>query len=214
MAESSRVRDLLAQFSREHKVPLIRLGELLGSKSDTVAGKTMFANKYLKKGADFSLKQVRAIAKLMGVTVEWLLFGDESLELVTSTVGRVPLLGAVSAATREWSDEQVEDWIEYPLQGKSRGVFALRVKGQCMEPRLLDGDIVYVRQSHEGRQLPNGTVVVARIGGEEATLKKYYARSESKIELIPENLEYPPIVVDDTETLEIVGTVIGRTTVV
>jgi len=82
--------------------------------------------------------------------------------------------------------------------------FALRVRGDSMvDEGILDGDIVVVRKSEIAE---NGEVVVALVDGE-ATIKKYKRRG-SKIELIPANPNYKPIVVKE-EQVKIIGVVVA-----
>jgi repressor LexA len=56
---------------------------------------------------------------------------------------------------------------------------------------ILEGDLLAVRQSSEAR---NGQVVVARVDGG-VTVKRLMRRG-NVIELLPENPEFEPIVVD------------------
>ncbi|MHA1279803.1 MAG: transcriptional repressor LexA [Candidatus Helarchaeota archaeon] len=82
--------------------------------------------------------------------------------------------------------------------------FALLVRGDSMvDEGILDGDIVVVRKSETAE---NGEVVVALVDGE-ATIKKY-KRHGSKIELIPANPSYKPIVVKE-EQVKIIGVVVA-----
>jgi len=82
--------------------------------------------------------------------------------------------------------------------------FALRVRGDSMiDEGILDDDIVVVRKSEIAE---NGEVVVALVDGE-ATIKKYKKRG-SKIELIPANPSYKPIVVKE-EQVKIIGVVVA-----
>ena len=82
--------------------------------------------------------------------------------------------------------------------------FALRVCGDSMiDEGILDGDIVVVRKSEDAE---NGEVVVALVDGE-TTIKKY-KRQGSRIELIPANPNYKPIVVNE-ERVKILGVVVA-----
>lgn len=102
---------------------------------------------------------------------------------------RIPILGSVQAGVPisaiqditgsvALSQEHSEDAHEY---------FALRVRGDSMEPRLLEDDIVIVRQQQDA---DNGDIVVALINGE-ATVKKL-KKQDDGILLIPFNNCYEP----------------------
>ena len=80
----------------------------------------------------------------------------------------------------------------------SRGLFALRVKGDSMvDAGILEGDLVIVRPQSSAK---NGDIVVARIGQDEATVKRL-VRKPGIIQLAPANPKHRPIPVDENTTL-------------
>ena len=89
---------------------------------------------------------------------------------------------------------------------RANGSFVLQVKGSSMiEDHILDGDYVVV----EPTQVANpGEVVVALVGGEEATLKRFYREPGGKIRLQPANSEMHPIIVPAAD-VKIQGRVIS-----
>jgi repressor LexA len=95
----------------------------------------------------------------------------------------IPLLGTVSAGQPLDIYEVAED-LEVPAAWVRRNSFALRVRGGSMvDDDILDGDIVIVEQR---RHADNGETVVARIHGDQATLKKLYVEPEH-VRLQPAN---------------------------
>ena len=87
--------------------------------------------------------------------------------------------------------------------GDNRGLFALRIKGDSMVGAgILDGDLVIVLPQSSAK---NCDIVVARVGHDEATVKRL-VRKPGLIQLAPENPKYRPIPVD--EDTEIIGKVI------
>ena len=56
-----------------------------------------------------------------------------------------------------------------------------------------DGDLVVVRQQDNAEP---GQIVVALVDGENATLKRYYPRRNSRVELVPENDDFNVQTVD------------------
>jgi repressor LexA len=117
----------------------------------------------------------------------------------------LPLVGRIAAGRPL---EAVEDRETISLGDFARGgnSFVLQVKGNSMvEDHILDGDYVVCEQT----QVANpGEIVVALVGGEEATLKRFYRESAGKIRLQPANSEMHPVVVNAAE-LKIQGRVIG-----
>ena len=88
------------------------------------------------------------------------------------TVRRVPVISWVAAGS--WhqgltSDDpvDVDEWTETDVKGKR--VFALRVKGDCMEPEFVEGDVIIVNPHIE--PVP-GDYVIVKNDAEEATFKQ------------------------------------------
>jgi len=104
--------------------------------------------------------------------------------------------------------EAVEERETLSLGDFTRGgnSFVLQVKGSSMiEDHIVDGDYVVCEQT----QVANpGDIVVALIGGEDATLKRFYREGPGKIRLQPANSQMAPIVVP-ANTIKIQGRVIG-----
>jgi repressor LexA len=105
----------------------------------------------------------------------------------------LPLVGRVAAGSPILAQEHVE--ASYAIDPKlfdQRPDYLLKVRGMSMrDAGILDGDLLAVRRAHEAR---NGQIVVARVG-DEVTVKRLRRRG-STVELLPENPDYAPIVVD------------------
>lgn len=118
----------------------------------------------------------------------------------------VPIIGRVTAglpmyAQTEWDGSTVLDADVF----RGQNLFALRVKGHSMKDAgILNGDLAIC----EPRQYAqNGEIVVALIGNEEATVKRFYLRKKY-VELRPANARYKIMRYDFSEVL-IQGKVIG-----
>ena len=121
----------------------------------------------------------------------------------------IPLVGHVAAGVPILATENMEDAFPLPdilLHGSTREeVFMLRVEGESMhDAGIRDGDIIVVQR---GCGFDNGDIVVARVQGETATVKRLF-REKTRVRLQPENALFEPIYVPYDE-LEIVGKVIG-----
>lgn len=119
----------------------------------------------------------------------------------------VPLVGRVAAGQPILADEAYERSIKLDrsLIRSGGNVFALRVRGDSMiEEGIFEGDLVIVQQETDIR---DGDVVVALIDGE-ATVK-FFFRERGHVRLEPAHPTMPPIIVDDTHDLAILGRVIG-----
>jgi repressor LexA len=108
-----------------------------------------------------------------------------------SPVRYVPLVGDVAAGTGVLAQEQVEELLTLPEQFTGTGpAFMLRVRGESMiDAGIFDGDYVVVREQPEAEL---GDVVVAGIGGDEATVKTF-GRKRGKVVLTPANPTMSPM---------------------
>ena len=117
----------------------------------------------------------------------------------------LPLAGRIAAGRPLEAVEERETFSlgEFARSGNS---FVLQVKGHSMrDDHILDGDYIVV----EPTQVANaGEIVVALIGGDEATLKRFYREPGGKIRLQPANSEMRPMVFPAAE-VKIQGRVIG-----
>jgi len=80
--------------------------------------------------------------------------------------------------------------VPHDMLGKGNN-YVLRVKGDSMvEEQIRDGDYIVVnsRQTAE-----NGEMVVALVGGESATVKKFYRERDGRIRLQPANATMQPM---------------------
>lgn len=121
----------------------------------------------------------------------------------------IPLLGLVAAGNPIEAIENPTNTIAVPrhfLKGGFR-YFALTVKGESMiDAGILEGDVIVCRSTKEAR---NGQIVVAVINGE-ATVKTLSLQNKKRLELLPANKNFSPIVVDENVSdFKIVGTLVG-----
>ncbi|PCJ63227.1 MAG: repressor LexA [Planctomycetota bacterium] len=119
----------------------------------------------------------------------------------------IPILGAVAAGSTILAEENLDGYFSLKdLYGKSKDLFALRIRGDSMiYANINDGDVVIVRKA---KSLNNGEIGVVIINGE-ATVKKFMFR-KNKIKLIPENSNYEPIeVIPGKDDFKIAGKVVG-----
>ena len=108
---------------------------------------------------------------------------------------------------RDMAGPYVERLSLDPALFHPRADYLLRVQGDSMqEIGILDGDLLVVHRTAEAR---NGQVVVARVGEDEVTVKRFQ-RSGHQVSLLPENSSYRPIEVDLRHTsLSIEGLAVG-----
>lgn len=119
----------------------------------------------------------------------------------------IPLVGRVAAGNPILATENAEQ--HYALSPDTflqQPDYLLRVKGESMrEIGIMDGDLLAVKKSSSTPN--NGQVVVARLD-DEVTVKRFVLKG-GKVHLMPENINYQPIVVQSDQYFAIEGLAVG-----
>ena len=154
------------------------------------------------------------ISKILNTTPAYLM-GWDNASLPDNIIpmpkmNTIPLLGTIACGEPILAEENLDGEVAMPEHVTAD--FALRCKGDSMTgARILDGDIVYIRQQPT---VKNGEIAAVLIG-EEATLKRVY-RYPDKIVLSPANPEYAPFVYtgEEIESIRILGKAVAFTSAV
>lgn len=117
----------------------------------------------------------------------------------------IPLLGRIAAGTPVEAIQNSEELQFSDFVGRG-DTFALQVRGDSMiEDHICNGDFVLAEKVTSVR---GGEIVVALVGGSEATLKRYFPEPDGRVRLQPANSAMPPIYVRPEE-LQIQGRVLA-----
>lgn len=118
----------------------------------------------------------------------------------------LPLIGRVAAGSPILAQAHVDQ--TYCVESSMfphKPDYLLKVRGMSMrDAGILDGDLLAVQSTREAR---NGQIIVARLG-DDVTVKRL-RRTSHAIELLPENPDFPVIVVKPGEAFEIEGLAVG-----
>ena len=118
-----------------------------------------------------------------------------------------PVLGEVAAGNPLVIYPDAIDTIELPTIARMpKDSFLLRVKGDSLKDAyIFSGDIVIVNPNLEPK---NGQIVVAVLNNA-AVVKRFY-KKKNEVELVSENPEYEPIIVERNHSgFKVVGVVVG-----
>lgn len=119
----------------------------------------------------------------------------------------IPILGRISAGLPIYAEQNIEGYTYTDLNGGSE-YFALRVSGDSMNALgINDGYLIIVRRQDE---VENGEVAVVLVGGEDATVKRFYA-TDSTVTLMPQSTNpiHQPQIYDPSKTpIQILGKVV------
>lgn len=122
---------------------------------------------------------------------------------------RVPVLGSVPAGVPLEAIEDITDWEEIPISMTAGGkeFFALKVKGDSMWYKFVEGDTVIVRKTPTCK---SGDICVVFVNGYDATLKEVRIDEFTKtLSLIPANPNYPPKTFTAEEVAQLPVTIAG-----
>ena len=102
---------------------------------------------------------------------------------------KIPVLGRVAAGIPIEAITDILDYEEIPAEMMKDGseYFALQIKGESMEPKISDGDVVIVRKQET---CDSGDIAIVSINGDDATCKKVMIH-EAGISLVPNNSAFP-----------------------
>lgn len=144
-------------------------------------------------------------AEFFGVSIGYIL-GQEEIPPKRKGV-KIPVYGKVAAGIPIEAIEDVIDYEEINEDMARNGEYiALQIKGDSMEPRILDGDTVIVRLQPN---FNNGDTVVVLINGNDATCKKIKKTPEG-VMLISINPAYEPMFYSKKDVASLPVRVIGK----
>ncbi|WP_159990657.1 transcriptional repressor LexA [Pelistega ratti] len=127
-------------------------------------------------------------------------------DFIKDTRLTLPVIGRVAAGYPIDAIEHQEQALQLdPALFSDQPDYLLKVKGESMKNiGILDGDLLAVKKTSHVR---NGQIVIARIE-DEVTVKRFQ-RSGKVIELLPENEDFQPIIVDGSQSFAIEGIAVG-----
>ena len=156
------------------------------------------------------------IADYFDVTVEELLGKNDTNTgniFVNEDIVNMEIIGSVKAgydglAYEERTGETTPVPTAFFKGGDKNDFFLLRVNGNSMYPKMIDGDLVLV---HRTTSVDSGTIAVILYGNNEATIKTVnYVYGENWLDLVPANPEYQTRHIEgtDLENCRILGRVV------
>lgn len=151
------------------------------------------------------------ISKALNVNEAWLMGNDVPMERSLNSLQKrglsINVYGSVAAGIPIDMIEDIVDTEEITESlAKSGKFFGLKIKGNSMEPRIKDGDVVIVRQQSDAE---TGDIVIATVNGDEATCKRL-RKYRDGIELISNNPNYEPMFFSNEEIANKPINIIGR----
>lgn len=153
------------------------------------------------------IDKLEEMARLFNITISDFFLEDISTISSTksNTKSKIPIISKIPIGV-EFKNEDILDWIEIPSSLCEGADYAIFAKGDSMETKILDNDLILV---HQTNILDNGNIGLFRVG-EEILCKKFFSNPVTKeIVLKSLNKKYDPIYIDKNN-FSILGKVICK----
>lgn len=176
--------DVLKRLRNREKLTQQQLADKLGLSRSTIG--------MYEKGVrepDFETSEL--IADFFNVRLDFLLDRKNPFIQPTpyenKTKFTIPVLGKVTAGIPIDAVEYIVDYEDISEEMAHNGdYFGLQIKGDSMEPKFSEGDVVIVRKQST---IQSGEIAIILINGDEATIKKVML-FDGGINLVPSNQAY------------------------
>lgn len=198
----------LKEAREENKKTLEEVGNRVGTHKSTIQrwehGKTEKINTAI----------IEVLANYLNVDAGWLSGKNvpkyktkEHIDNLGNIVVSIPLIGTVKAGYNYLVQENIIGYVEVAkgIVGNGSEFFALKIKGDSMQPVLYENDVVIIKKQDD---CEDGQIAVVLINGDEATIKRV-KKSSNGIWLQPFNNNYEPLVFTNDEIENIPVKIIG-----
>lgn len=197
--------------------------DILGLKQADIVEKTGInkgaLSSYISGRYNPKQNNIYLLAKALDVNEAWIMGADvpkermvASAENTSSDIAptsvRIPVLGRVAAGLPLFADEEIIDYEDISdAMAKDGEYYGLRIRGDSMEPKFSDGDVVIVRKQEDA---DNGDIVIALVNGDDAVCKRLRKYADGSVALVSSNPAYEPIYFSGEEVAETPVKIIGK----
>lgn len=172
-------------------------------------------SQYLSGVREPKQKAIYILSEILEVAPGWLMGYDVPMidretppRLMIDDSVIVPVLGKVAAGIPLFAEENIVGQIRCSEEmAAGCELFALKVEGDSMLPRIHDGDILIVRQQDDA---DSGDIVIALVNGDDGCVKKLVKYDSGGCALISLNPVYEPMVFDKAAVYEVPVRIIGK----
>lgn len=198
MKTNREVVELVKKLTEEQNMSMSELSRRVGIAKSAIS-------RYFNGTRELPLNKIGDFASVLHTTPDYLL-GIE-YEPQTPQGLKIPVLGIVAAGIPISAVEDILDYEEVPQSWENQGeFFALKIKGDSMEPRMESGDVVIVKQQSDAN---SGDTVIVLVNGDDATCKKLQ-KTDNGIMLVSTNPKYPPMFYSNDEIVTKPVVILGK----
>ncbi len=205
MYSSNKIANKIRELS---KIQSIAIQDILKS-----ANMGRNALSHMDNGSMPKCDNLAKIADLFNVSTDYLLGRTDNPEINRTPVFtpepvkivKIPfIMSKVSAGKGAYIIDEPPTELEIDANTYPKADMAITIKGDSMQPKYNDGNIILV---HKQLCLENGQIGIFRLNNE-GYIKKYHIDENNRITLISINTEYPPISVNERDDFAIEGIVL------
>lgn len=155
--------------------------------------------------ANMKQSRIKALADILQISTAQLVGEDTPYDKPKYV--KIPVLGRVAAGLPMSAVEEILDYEEVPFEWTQNSeIFALQIKGDSMEPRITEGDVVIVRRQSD---VDSNQIAIVLVNGDDATCKRVVKHADG-ITLIATNPKYTPMSFTKEQIIELPVTILGR----
>lgn len=204
----------IALYRKKRKFSQRKLAELIGLSPAVV-------NNWENGHANPLQENLVKVANALNVPIEFLLSSENDyneqekqpesthsdVPLITNDTIKIPVIGDIAAGKPIVAYEDVQEEISVPRDSfRGDNVFGLNIKGDSMDPTILDGDVVLIQRQPTAR---DGQIAAVISDSEEAaTLKRVYMEKDHLL-LKADNPEFADIKLFEDDRPRIIGVAVG-----
>ncbi len=172
----------------------------------------------MKKRNSIPYEEILEFCALKKISVNWLFF-DQAVDMLKEETEKFFQIryfsdirasaggGAYGFDEDAYETISIDEKLMHNMVGMGNtDLEAIHVDGESMEPTLQDGSIVFVDRTQTNIN-KNGIFIAQTLSG--LYIKRIQQRADGMVELISDNLVYPPQAIDPSE-VTIVGKVVGN----
>jgi repressor LexA len=195
----------IKHYRKLRKMTQKELGLKIGVKHNTISGYESGTN---EADQDMLFK----IASILDVSINDLFpsiknISPQNLIPINSGLIKIPVIGEIACGEPILASQNIEEFIYEPSDTLPNGeIFALKAKGDSMEPTIPNGAIVLIREQNE---VAYGEIAAVLVNGDlEATLKRIKKQGDT-VFLMSDNPKYEPYIIDEQNPARIIGKAIS-----
>ena len=167
----------IKQYRKSHGLSMQAFADMSGLSKAYIGMIEKGVNPTTGKTVSPTIQTIGKIAKGVNVDLDTFLKELDAQQPVTinrPTIHagyKIPVRGNVAAGTPINAVEEIlgYQYLEDTYKDDGCSYFALRIQGRSMEPTIMDGDTVIVRQQSS---VDNGEIAIVLVDGEDATAKE------------------------------------------